>query len=237
MKRLIIVLLTVLMSISLIGCGKKPNGPKPNDKNDTPVVTPTEKPQSNKAFVSKLGTNYDLEDALVKFNEEFDKWNAFIMYENNDGSIEYGVWDDVDIYRRNFESYARDGIMPVIYTVANFEDGKGEVPIRYIVAFLPYENIEELPEGYEEQVVYFQKLLIKAILPELSDSNVDKLIDKLSLTDKDGFDAYRHHQADVSEFEKTTVEVYTSETAEKPLELAVEYEDDNKTLILSLVQE
>ena len=234
MKKIIIVLLVVLMTLA--GCGKKNNNNNGNNNNgnNTPTVDPKDNGnKEEKQFVSKLGTNDDIEDALEDFNEEFRDWNAFMMYENEDGSYEYGIWDDDNIYRRNFESYAKNGVMPIVYIVVNYESGKGEVPIKNIAAWLPYEDIENLPEGYEEPMAAIYKELIEAIFPDLSDEKADKLIEKLCLTDEDGFDAYRKHQASASDFEKTSVEVYPSADSTKPYVITVEYDADHSTLILS----
>lgn len=239
MKKVLIVLLVVMMTLA--GCGRKNNNNNNNNNNgnnNTPTVEPKDNTEKNeRQFVSKLGTNDDIDDALDDFNEDFRDWNAFMMYENSDGSYEYGFWDDDEIYRRNFESYAKDGIMPIVYVVTRYQDGKGEVPIKDFAAWLPFENVEELPEGYEEQMEEIYEELLEALFPDLSDEKIDKLIEKLCLTDADGFAAYRNHQASVSDFEKTTVEVYPSNDSDKPYKVTVEYDADHSTLLLSYLSE
>ena len=238
MKKILIVLIVVLMTLA--GCGKGNNNNNNNKPTPAPAPspTPTDNPdKSAKLFVSRLGTDEDVEKAMDEFNQDFRDWNAFRMYKNPDGSYECGVWDDDEIYLRNFESYATDGYMPIIYFVTNYEDGNSQTTIKNIAAWLPFENIEELPVGYEDAVEEFQEDLLHAIFPDLTDDQVDKLVEKLCLTDEEGFEAYRNHQAIVSDFEKTTVEVYPSQDSEKPYKITVEYDADHSTLLLSYLAE
>ena len=158
----------------------------------------------------------------------FRKSNCGIVVRNynlNAGTLEFEISDksQAEVLASSFSKLLK-GTSVLLATVQ---------PVRWFSEL----EVKELPVGYEDAVEEFQEDLLHAIFPDLTDDQVDKLVEKLCLTDEEGFEAYRNHQASVSDFEKTTVEVYPSQDSEKPYKITVEYDADHSTLLLSYLAE
>ena len=234
MKRLIIFLLAMMLVLTFTGCKKSGNDNDNNKKPNTPVQ-PVDPPKPSK-LISKVGSSNTIEDAMKKFNEKYDDWNAFRMYHNDkESNCEYGVWDDDDIYTGNFEKYAERGYMPAAYFIVYYPEGSVEGDIEGLRYWAPYENIDDVDEDKAEGLVYWQTLLFKALFPDLADKDIEKIISKLALMDEEGFEAYRKGQADPSEFTATNVEVYPSENGE-PYTLTCEYDKEYNTYMVTFAK-
>ena len=227
MKKTIIAILVALMLVLTAGCTKKDNNPTPKP---TPTPTPTPTPAVTK-LVTKLGNEAGIENVLEKFNSSHEDWSAFRLGKaDSQGFVEYTVWDDDDIYSGNYEQYVSHGVMPVVYLMVKYAE---DSTIDTLYAWLPYEDIEEVDEDQAEGIVDFQKLLLSRAFPDLSDKDIDKVIDKLALTLEDGFEAYRRGQADPTEFEGTSVDIYPSEDGQ-PYNVTCGYDDEYETLELTI---
>ena len=226
MKKYIILVLSVMMLLAFTGC-KKNNDPKPN-----PTPKPDPAPVVTK-FTSRLGNINDIEKAMQDFKDKTE-WTFFFEGINDeDGTYVYGVWDDDRVYQGNYADYIKHGTLPMIdLTVAYNEDGT----IWGYAFYVPFTPIDEVPEKNYENIVLAEKMILKAGLPELSDSDIEKLIDKLSLVTVDALEAYAKHQADPSEFTETNMDIYltaASETAE--YNISVEYDKNYKTMLVALL--
>ena len=228
MKKLLTLLLSLLLLFSFVGCTKKPG----NDPTPKPKPDPTPAPTAEK-LESSAGSSETIAKAIEKFVADVPEWNAFKMYYDEEhGTVEYGAYDSTDIYERNFEKYAQNGVMPNVYVLVRFTDGKETGEIEKLYALIPYENIQEVKEEDIDGIIAFQNLLLKAIFPDLNDAQITKLADRLALTDADGYRIYAKHQADASEFAETKTDVFPkgSETA---YSLSTSYDKDYKTILLA----
>ena len=226
MKKLLTIFVCILLVLSFSGCGKKTPTPSPSP---TPAPEPTVE-----KLVSALGTDATVDQALADFNSSHTDWNAFkLYYDDVLHTVEYGVYDTIDIYEKNYEKYAREGVMPTLYFMIKYQDGAETGNITLLQALLPYQNINDKTATQAEGIVSFQKLLLHAVFPQLDDSQLNKLIDRLSLSDEETIELYGKGQIDPSEFSKTTAEVFPSKDSDIPYTLVAEYDKDHNTIMLT----
>lgn len=223
MKKYIILVLSVLMLLSLSGCKKKPN------TDPTPKPTPT--PTVTK-FVSRLGTKNEIESMMQNFKEKTE-WTFFLEGFDEEGSSVYGVWDNPDVYQGNYEDYYNHGVYPMIdLTVAYSENGT----IWGAMFYVPFVDIAEVKEENRENLVLAERMIISALLPQLTDKDIEKLIDKLSLVTVDALEAYAKRQADPSEFTATEQEIFLTSSSEKAeYKMYVEYDGKLQTMLVTLL--
>ena len=223
MKKYIILVLSVLMLLSLSGCKKKPN------TDPTPKPTPT--PTVTK-FVSRLGTKNEIESMMQNFKDKTE-WTFFLEGFDEEGSSVYGVWDNPDVYQGNYEDYYNHGVYPMIdLTVAYSENGT----IWGAMFYVPFVDIAEVKEENRENLVLAERMIISALLPQLTDKDIDKLIDKLSLVTVDALEAYAKRQADPSEFTATEQEIFLTSSSEKAeYKMYVEYDGKLQTMLVTLL--
>ena len=228
MKKFLTLLLSLLLLCGFAGCTKTP------DQDPTPKPKPDPKPAPvAEKLESSVGSSDTIAKALEKFIADVPDWNAFKMFYDEEAmTVEYGAYDSTDIYERNYEKYAERGVMPNVYVLVRFADGKETGEIEKLYALIPYENIQNVKEEDVEGIIAFQNLLLKAIFPDLNDRQIAKLVDRLSLTTADGYQAYAKGQADASEFAETKTDVFPkgSDTA---YSLSTSYDKDYKSILLS----
>lgn len=232
MKRFIITLLTVLLVLSMYGCGKKGGG-------DNPKPTPTPKPDPVEVkFTSKLGTDQDVEKMLETFNAKYKAWSAFYAdQEPESGSMFYDCWDDNDVYRGNYASYVDHGRYPVTELVVHYEGGKTTGTIDTAFIWLPYGEILDIKDEQMEPLSDWTIMCIKAILPDLTDEKVAELADRIAVPLEDAYQAFVNGQADPSELTKTSEKIYLP-GAEKPaFRIGCYYNNDYKTIVLEFTED
>ena len=227
MKKSLLILISLLMLISFSGCKK--------NNNKDPQPKPTPQPVVETKYTSRLGTYAEIE-ALMKNYTSKTEWPFF--YEGIDDEINglvYGVWSDSRVYIGNYEDFVEHGVMPEIDLTIVYDENNVIWGLAFYVPFsVPIAELD--PELYEN-VVLAQDMILRAALPELSDSDYKKLADKLSLVTVDALEAYHNGQADPAEFVTTSVDIYltsSSETAEYAL--SVEYDSEFKTMMVYLLE-
>ena len=223
MKKYIILVLSVLMLLSFGGCKKKPT------TDPTPKPTPT--PTVTK-FVSRLGTKNEIETMMQNFKDKTE-WTFFLEGFDEDGSSVYGVWDNPDVYQGNYADYYAHGIYPMIDLTVAYNDDNS---IWGAMFYVPYVDIAEVKEENRENLVLAEKMIISALLPQLTEKEIEKLIDKLSLVTVDALEAYAKRQADPSEFTATSQEIFLGSSSEKAeYKMYVEYEGELQTMLVTLL--
>lgn len=219
------------MLLTFAGCsGKKNPDPKPTP---TPAPTPDPAPEVKVTYVESSLGNYDTLEKLLKDFNDGSEWNAFFA-EEVEGVRYYDVFDSKDVYQGNFSQYLRNGVDPKI-VVGVILEGEGR-KIRELVAYMPYQNIKEVQEDEIDDFCRFSDLLIKALLPDLSDSDLKKLADKIYLTDAEGYKAYIKNQANPAEFTETWYDVKEKGAADPAFKIGQYYDGEYKSMIVHFKQ-
>lgn len=223
MKRIKIILMTLLLIISLSGCSKGNPSPKPNPK-PAPV---------NDKFVSAIGTDENIEKMIKEFNEAYKGWNAFWAdQDGSDGAMFYDCWDNLDVYRGNYKDYVSHGVHPVTELVVYYDGGKSSGKIMNAYLWLSYEPVLDLGVDQFKPLEAFSIMALKAILPDLDDDQITKLADKIALPTEESYDAFTRGYADPSELTATTVDIYEPDRENAVFEIGCRYDAKYKTIIL-----
>ena len=227
MKKIITLLLTVLMVISLAGCGKKGGG-------DNPKPTPAPAPQPvEQKTVSRIGTDEDVEALLEAFNTKYRSWSAFyIDQEPEMGIMYYELWDDSDVYRGNYTKYLDHGLTPVSELMVRYEDGEKTGPITHAYIFLPFEDITKVTEEQEEPLAEWGRMAVKALLPDLTEKQLSVLLDKIAVPDAEGFEAFATGYSDPSELETTREDIYLTEDGEAAYTIGCTWDEEYQAILV-----
>ncbi len=227
MKKLLISVLTILMFLTISGCGNKNRDPKPDPK-------PQPQPQQvDEKFVSKTGTDETIEKMLEEFNSTTKGWKAFFTTQDeNYGAMFYDCWDNEEVYQGNYRDYIAHSYNPVSELVVYYDKGNRTGNIMSAYVWLPYEPIKNMGFDQFDAVEKWMRLVVKALLPDLTEAETEKLIDKIAAPTADAYEAFIRGNSDPAELEATSIDVYEPDS-DKPLRtIGCRYDEEYQTILL-----
>ena len=228
MRKLLMIIIAVLLLMPAYGCTKKSNNttprPKPNNNNAQPVKVDYSE--------TALGNEKAVESLLKKFNDENGRgWTAF-RADSKGNDKWYTVWESDKVYAGNVQQYLNNGEVPLADWTVTYGEGR----ITELTAYFPTSAIDETTEE-EAAVLYdLEKKLLRTLLPDLSDGQLDELMFYIAIADEGTYTAYRRKQSTASEFVESHYSIREKST-QKMFRIGNEYDQKGNTIKLSFKAE